>query len=190
MTDRPMLLRLVHRLLARRVPADRAEFLLGDLEEAFHRRRRQSRAGASVWLLREAVACSVQADTRPCPYAPAGSPSRARQPRPVLREAWRALRARLSHHGRCRARDRPEPRDIRRSPRRQRGGAHRPCFLDTASRGPHRRPRPDARDRRRADHRHRRHAARLRSALLRRDLGCDCRWTRCRSRSACPPRTA
>ena len=53
------LLRLVHWLLRRRFPGDWAEFVLGDLEEEFRRRRRRSRPNASIWLIRQAVACCV-----------------------------------------------------------------------------------------------------------------------------------
>jgi putative ABC transport system permease protein len=59
MTGRPALLRLVQWLLRRRFTGDWAEFVLGDLEEEFRRRRQRSRSNASVWLIRQAVACTI-----------------------------------------------------------------------------------------------------------------------------------
>ena len=53
------LLRLVQWLLRRRLPDDWAEFVLGDLEEEFQRRRQRSRTDAAVWLIRQAVGCTV-----------------------------------------------------------------------------------------------------------------------------------
>jgi hypothetical protein len=49
------LLPLVQFLLRHRLPEEWAEFVLGDLEEEYHRRRRQSSFEASVWLLRQTL---------------------------------------------------------------------------------------------------------------------------------------
>jgi putative ABC transport system permease protein len=60
-TGRPLLLRFVEALLVRRLSPQRAEFLLGDLEEEFHRRSARSRLGAAAWLVKQAVVCRLAA---------------------------------------------------------------------------------------------------------------------------------
>lgn len=57
MTSRPGLLRLVLWLLRQRLMAEWTEFVLGDLEEEYHRRRRRSSFDAGAWLLRQALVC-------------------------------------------------------------------------------------------------------------------------------------
>lgn len=95
MTGHRRLLRLVHWLLRLRLTAEWTEFVLGDLEEEYHRRRRRSSFDASAWLLRQALVCL-------CSPAPPRSPREGRfhaarivvSPRDLLLGAWRTLRAR------------------------------------------------------------------------------------------------
>jgi predicted permease len=70
----PRLLRLVQWLLRQRLAAEWTEFVLGDVEEEYHRRRRRSRVDASVWLLRQAAVCLVS----PPPQHPRGERLRLR----------------------------------------------------------------------------------------------------------------
>jgi predicted permease len=89
------LLRLVQWLLRRRLTGDWAEFVLGDLEEEFRRRRQRSRPSASMWLIGQAVACSV---ARPPGRAiksglPGTRPARLSAGH-LLREVRRTFRAR------------------------------------------------------------------------------------------------
>jgi len=95
MSRRLLLLPLVQWLLRHRLPEEWAEFVLGDLEEEYRRRRRQSSFDASAWLLRQALVClssPAPAASRRIESAP-GSRI-ALRPRDLLRSAWRTFRAR------------------------------------------------------------------------------------------------
>ena len=95
MTTPPRLLRLVQWLLRQRLAADWSEFVLGDLEEEYHRRRRRSVFDASAWLLRQAAVCLVSPTP---PQNPRGDAFRVRRiglrPGHLLRGVWRTFRAR------------------------------------------------------------------------------------------------
>ena len=95
MSRRLVLLPLVQWLLRQRLPEEWAEFVLGDLEEEYHRRRRRSSFDGSAWLLKQALACL----SSPAPVASRrieSSPGSriALRPRDLLRSAWRTFRAR------------------------------------------------------------------------------------------------
>ncbi|HEU4928146.1 MAG TPA: ADOP family duplicated permease [Vicinamibacterales bacterium] len=95
MSRRLRLLPLVQWLLRHRLPEEWAEFVLGDLEEGYHRRRRQSSFDASVWLLKQTLVCLAS----PAPASsrrlePLTAPRIALRPGHLLRSAWRTFRAR------------------------------------------------------------------------------------------------
>ena len=95
MSRRLLLLPLVQWLLRQRLPGEWAEFVLGDLEEEYHRRSRQSSSDASAWLLKQALVCLAS----PVPAAsrriePSTRPRIALRPGHLLRSAWRTFRAR------------------------------------------------------------------------------------------------
>jgi putative ABC transport system permease protein len=95
MSRRLRLLPLVQWLLRHRLPEEWAEFVLGDLEEGYHRRRRQSSFDASVWLLKQTLVCLAS----PVPGSsrriePLTTPRIALRPGHLLRSAWRTFRAR------------------------------------------------------------------------------------------------
>lgn len=88
-------LRFTQWLLTRRLTPDGAEFVLGDLEEEFQRRRGRSRVRAALWLLRQAALCA----TRPAPGYRLVLDSHhhrelLRNPFHLVRESARAFRAR------------------------------------------------------------------------------------------------
>ena len=88
-------LRVASWIVKRRLSPEWAEFVLGDLEEEFHRRSRQSGSGASRWLLWQALLFAV----RPGPRYGSGIIDGDDQhilnnPLHFLREWRRALRAR------------------------------------------------------------------------------------------------
>lgn len=95
MSRRLRLLPLVQWLLRHRLPEEWAEFVLGDLEEGYHRRRRQSSFDASVWLLKQTLVCLAS----PAPASsrriePLTTARIALRPGHLLRSAWRTFRAR------------------------------------------------------------------------------------------------
>jgi predicted permease len=93
MTRGPVLLRLTICLLKQRLSPEYAEFMLGDIEEEFHRRRGVSRSDALVWLVRQALLCTFR---RPRRLTAASSRDRfvLKNPARYLRESVRAFRAR------------------------------------------------------------------------------------------------
>jgi predicted permease len=95
MSRRLRLLPLVQWLLRQRLPDEWAEFVLGDLEEEYHRRRRQSSFAASTWLVRQALVClSLPAPATRGRIQPVPAPRIALRPSHLLRSAWRTFRAR------------------------------------------------------------------------------------------------
>ena len=95
MSRRLRLLPLVQWLLRQRLPEEWAEFVLGDLEEEYHRRRGQSSFGASVWLLRQTLVClSSPAPAGSRRIEPFSIARIALRPGYLLRSAWRTFRAR------------------------------------------------------------------------------------------------
>ena len=95
MTPRPRWLRLVEWLLRQRLAAEWSEFVLGDLEEEYHRRRRRSAFDASIWLLRQAAVCLMSAMPS---QGPRGEVFRVQpiglSPGHLFRGVWRTFRAR------------------------------------------------------------------------------------------------
>ena len=95
MTRRPALPGLVLWLLRWRLPSERAEFVLGDLEEEWRRRDRHSRGDAAVWLIRQAVVCILTPAPRQNTAADVGDLKRGRLSAGHLwREGRRSFRAR------------------------------------------------------------------------------------------------
>jgi predicted permease len=92
MTSVPFLLRVAVWLLKRRLSPELAEFILGDLEEEFHRRRAASRLSATVWLITQTLLCTL----RPPRRRPVSAHDEfvLRNPVHYLRESIRAFRAR------------------------------------------------------------------------------------------------
>jgi predicted permease len=100
--NRPLVLRFSIWLLERKLSSKWAEFVLGDLEEGFRRRRRQSHTSAMLWLLRQTLLCTLA----PGPLYPLPVDSRsdgavALNPWRFLRESWRAFRARPVFSATC-----------------------------------------------------------------------------------------
>ena len=95
MTPQPRLLRLVQWLLRQRLATEWSEFVLGDLEEEYHRRRRRSAVDASAWLLRQAAVCLVSPGR---PHRSRGEAFRVQRvglsPGHLFRGVWRTFRAR------------------------------------------------------------------------------------------------
>lgn len=95
MTRRPALLGLVLWLLRWRLPSERAEFVLGDLEEEWRRRAGHSHGDAAVWLIRQAVVCILTPAPRQSTAADVGDLRRGRLSAGHLwREVRRSFRAR------------------------------------------------------------------------------------------------
>ena len=95
MTGPPLLLRLVQWLLRLRLTAEWTEFVLGDLEEEYHRRRRRSPFDASAWLLRQAAQCLWSPAPPQRPRAEGmKAPRIALRPGHLLLGVWRTFRAR------------------------------------------------------------------------------------------------
>ena len=95
MTGQPRMLRLAQWLLRQRLPAEWSEFVLGDLEEEYHRRRRRSRVDASAWLIRQATVCLWSPAPPRSPRVESFPPERiALSPGHLLRGVWRTFRAR------------------------------------------------------------------------------------------------
>jgi predicted permease len=95
MTPQPRLLWLVLWLLRRRLADEWSEFVLGDLEEEYRRRRRRSAVDATAWLLRQAAVCLVSPTP---PHGPADGAFRGQRiglsPGHLVRGVWRTFRAR------------------------------------------------------------------------------------------------
>ena len=95
MTPQLRLLRLVQWLLRQRLAAEWSEFVLGDLEEEYHRRRRRSAFGASTWLLRQTAVCLVSPTASPSARGEAFRVQRiGLSPGHLFRGVWRTFRAR------------------------------------------------------------------------------------------------
>ena len=89
------LLRLVQWLLRQRLAAEWSEFVLGDLEEEYHRRLRRSAFDAVAWLLRQAAVCLLWSTPTERPRGGAFHGRRiGLSPGHLFRGVWRTFRAR------------------------------------------------------------------------------------------------